>query len=1068
MRTRLTALSLDRGWASRARRFVKRPDYTLLWPLGFAATLAVSAALALGLIDKLEAEQVAVLHSARVERELQHLLRLTVDVETATRGFVIAHDPVFLAPATHALPQIDAALDELRTLAADSAAVAGSVRDLERAVVLRVAHARAEQADAQAGKPVGIDGMLASKDLQDRIRTVVARVGAQESALRERSMERSAQARIALKTAIALSTLVLGALGWMWFRARRRLQRTQDNYRHLFSIAADGMALVGADGCILQVNASYADMLGYSEWELIGMDFTLLKHPAERAHAREALQTLLGDDPQVLRNERRYLRKDGSEVWVRSTMSRTRRTADGSAQLLAIAEDVSERIHNEELLRRSSVLLSNAGRMAAIDGWFLAFPGGPLHVGAHLKRLLSLDDDRPAALLARLTAPSRTVLLRALSRCRRKGSAFDIELEADSASAPIMLRVMGQPAFGPHGLAGIDGAVQDITEQKRAQRSLLKSERRFRAAAQVTNDGIWDWDVAAGAIWRSPSIAALVGLDRDALDGSPAAWQHLIHPDDRAAVGASVASVLEGAADEFQATYRVLRADGSHTYVLDKACALRDDSGAVVRMVGGIVDLTERRRSQQALMGMAASVPDGDSEAFFLTLLTHLMAAIGADGGAIARPVAQDPAQMTTVAALVDGKPLGRLDYALAGSPCARFDLVDEYVMPDGLSAACPDARGLPGVQARAYAGHRLVATDGRPLGVIFTVFRNPIADQEGMTAVLRVFAARAGAELERMDGAARMREQAALLDEAREAIVVLGLDLVVKFWNRGAELMYGILPQQSMGNPVLFCYEEAQTARAALAAVLECGEWRGESVQRRGDGSILTVDESWTLVRDDQGAPHSILKVGSDVTDKRAAEEHIRRLAYYDALTGLPNRRLLMDRLRQLILRNGRQRRHGALLFIDMDNFKTLNDTHGHDAGDEFLRQTAARLRACVRAEDTVGRLGGDEFVILLDSLDPVAQVASRQARAVGASVVNAFRLPVRIGAIEHRSTASVGIVLVPGGDADADALLRRADQAMYQAKNGGRNAVVMADEIDHAQQMVLLDAARRAELAP
>jgi diguanylate cyclase (GGDEF)-like protein/PAS domain S-box-containing protein len=1034
----------------RARRWVRRLEHAVLWPLGFTATLALFTALVLGLIDELEVQQTAIVRSARVEREMEQMLELTVDVETAMRAYAISHDPAFLEPARRALPRIDAGLDSLRALTAGSPAVAEAVRALEATVRQRVGHAQALHANTADGKPLRAERMVEARQLQDRTRAVVEQVGAQEGALRQQSAARSARVRLDLKAVIALSTLVLGALGWMWFRERRRLQRTQDNYRSLFAGAANGIALVDADGHIVQANASYAGMLGYAQSELVGEDFTWLKHPDERQHAREALRVLLGSDQKVLRNERRYLRRDGTVVWVRSTMSSSRETADGSPQVLVIAEDVSERIRHEELLRRSAVLLQNAGRMAAIDGWFLALPSGALHIGAHLKKLLRLDDDRPVALLARLGARSRRVLLRALAGCRRTQRPFDIELEAHGASAPVVLRVMGQPAQGPHGLSGIDGAVQDITEQKRIQRRLGKSELRFRAAAQVTNDGIWDWDIAAGTIWRSPSIAALVGLDTRELDDSPAAWQHLIHPDDRAAVRASSERVLRGTADEFQAEYRVRRTDGSYIYVLDKACALHDDSGEVVRMIGGIRDLTERRRSQQALMGMAASVPNGDSDTFLRTLLTHMQAAIGADGGAIARP--DESGRMRTLAAVVDGKPLGALHYELAGSPCAQLVSLGEYIVPDGLAAVCPDAAGLPGLQARAYAGRHLVAADGRLLGVIFALFREPIGDPDVLTAVLRVFAARAGAELERMDGAARMREQAALLDRAREAIVVLGLDLDVKFWNRGAELMYGITSQQSLGGTVLSCYEEELAARAALAAVLENGEWRGDSVQRGRDGGVLTVDESWTLVLDDQGAPHSILKVGSDVTEKRADEEQIRRLAYYDTLTGLPNRRLLMDRLKQLILRNERHGRHGALLFIDMDNFKSLNDTHGHEAGDEFLRQTAARLRACVRADDTVARLGGDEFVILLDSLDAEADSAAQQARAIGASIVNAFRQPVRIGTVEHSSTASVGVVLMREAHDGVDALLRQADQAMYQAKNGGRNAVVLAQDAEQA----------------
>lgn len=1052
----------ENKWRHRLRRLLRRLEHAVLWPLGFTVTLALSTAMVLGLVDELEFEQMAIMRSARVEREVERMLELTVDVEIATRGYAISHDPAFLKPANRALPQIDAGLGRLRSLTTDSPAVAAALRELEARIRQRVERAQASQVNAADGKPPHAEDMAEARQLQGRVLAVIEEVGAQERALRQQSATRSARVRVALKAVIVLSTLVLGALGWMWFRARCRLQRTQDNYRSMFAGAANGMVLIDADGRIVQANASYAEMLGYAPWELVGGDFTLLKHPDERQHAQAALRALFDTEQEVLRNERRYLRRDGSPVWVRSTMSRSRETADDSPQVLVVAEDVSERIRNEELLRRSAVLLQNAGRMAAIDGWFLALPTGTLHIGAHLKNLLRLDDERPDALLARLSPRSRYALLRALTSCRWALRPFDIELEADSASTPLVLRVMGQPAQGPHGLSGIDGAVQDITEQKRIQRSLRKSELRFRAAAQVTNDGIWDWDIGAGIIWRSPSIAALVGLDAGELDDTQDAWQRLIHPEDRGAVRASFEPVLRGMADEFQAEYRVRHADGSYINVLDKACVLHDDSGQLVRMIGGIRDLTERRRSQQALMGMAASVPNGDSRTFFRTLLIHLLAAIGADGAAIARP--EEGGRMRTLAAVVDGEPLDELYYPLAGTPCAQLVSQGEHIVPDGLGVTCSEAAGLPGLQARAYAGRRLEAADGRPLGVMFALFREPIVDPDGLTAVLRVFAARAGAELERMDGAACVREQAALLDRAREAIVVLGLDLNVRFWNRGAEFMYGIMSQQALSSSVLSCYEEERAARTALAAVLENGEWRGDSVQRRRDGSVLAVDESWTLVRDDRGAPHSILKVGSDVTEKRAAEEQIRRLAYYDTLTGLPNRRLLMDRLKQIILRNDRHGRNGALLFIDMDNFKSLNDAHGHEAGDEFLRQTAARLRACVRADDTVARLGGDEFVILLDSLDTEARIASQQARAIGASIVNAFRQPVRIGSIEHASTASVGAVLIREANDGVDALLRQADQAMYLAKNGGRNAVVMAEDANQAHAVPAADDLVRA----
>lgn len=1032
----------DARGASSMHEATRRAGRAWSWPAGFVAALALSGVLSHSLIGDLQRQQARAAESATVERELRGMLQLTVDVDAAASGFALTRDPASLAPAAHALAQLQRSLDTLRTRSAVPQDIDGAIAALHQEAGQRLAGVLAAQADAVEGRPVRFDRLDASRGLQDRIRPVIARVDALEQASRAAGTERAGVLAFGLRTADLLSTLVLAFLGVMWFRARRRLQHAEDNYLHLFSSAGKGMALVASDGRIVQSNAGFAAMLGHDGVVPAGTSLASIEAPAERGTTMAALGALFGGERDVVRCERRYVRRDGAEVWLRSTMSRARDAAFGAPRVLVIAEDVTERVRNEELLRRSSVLLSNAGRMAAIDGWFLALPSGELQLGQHLEQLLRPGPDPSSALRQRLTGRSRRTLLAALSCCRRTGRPFDVRIELDDGARRV-LRVLGQPAHASHGVSGIEGAVQDITEQCRVQHSLLKSEQRFRAAAQVSNDGIWDWDIAAGTMWRSRSIAELVGLAEQGLGGGLSAWQALIHPDDRPAARACFVPVIEGGADELRAEYRVRRADGSYAWVQDNARVLRDEKGAIVRMVGTIRDVTERRRMQQAVMGMAASVPAGSSMAYFQVLLRHLLQALGADGGVVARAAG---AGMRTIAAQVDAHELAGLEHDPADPPCAQLAMQDELIVPDGMAELYPDARGLPGLRARAFAGRRLCAADGRFLGVMFVMFREPLAESAVLGAALQVFATRAAAELERLDAAARLQEQAALLDHARESITVLGLDLTLRFWNRGAEAMYGFPAEEALGSPVFSCYRDQAVARAALAAVLAHGEWRGESVQLRRDGVALTVDESWTLVRGVDGAPDGILKVGSDVTEKRAAEERVRRMAYYDNLTGLPNRRLLMDRLAQLRLRAARQGRCGALLFVDLDNFKRLNDQFGHDAGDEFLRQAAARLTGCVRADDTVARLGGDEFVILLDGLDADPQAASRQAYAVAASMVTAFRLPVEIGSIVHMSTVSVGAVLVQDDREPVDRLLRRADRAMYRAKNGGRDAIVVA----------------------
>ena len=182
---------------------------------------------------------------------------------------------------------------------------------------------------------------------------------------------------------------------------------------------------------------------------------------------------------------------------------------------------------------------------------------------------------------------------------------------------------------------------------------------------------------------------------------------------------------------------------------------------------------------------------------------------------------------------------------------------------------------------------------------------------------------------------------------------------------------------------------------------------------------------------------------IAQDITERKAAEEHINTLAYYDPLTRLPNRRLLRDRMKQALASCSRSGRGGALFFIDLDNFKTLNDTLGHDIGDFLLQQVAQRLHTCVREVDTVARLGGDEFVVLLADLSEEPGEAAAQARTVGEKILAVLDQPQLLAGYAHRSTASIGIALFGRGPTTANDLLKQADIAMYQAKAAGRNAL-------------------------
>ncbi|WP_407704159.1 putative bifunctional diguanylate cyclase/phosphodiesterase [Xylophilus rhododendri] len=207
--------------------------------------------------------------------------------------------------------------------------------------------------------------------------------------------------------------------------------------------------------------------------------------------------------------------------------------------------------------------------------------------------------------------------------------------------------------------------------------------------------------------------------------------------------------------------------------------------------------------------------------------------------------------------------------------------------------------------------------------------------------------------------------------------------------------------------------------------------------------GNIYWVSISGAPIFDKEGRFGGYRGIGRSITERKRVEDEIERLAFYDALTGLPNRRLLLDRLTGALDRCRERTQRGALLFIDLDNFKDLNDTMGHDVGDSLLERVANRIVSCARPGDTVARLGGDEFVVMLEGLPHADDEATQAVSAVARHVLEALNHPYLLEGYQHHSTPSVGIAFFDGDIESVDDLLKRADLAMYQAKAAGRNTI-------------------------
>jgi diguanylate cyclase (GGDEF)-like protein/PAS domain S-box-containing protein len=281
---------------------------------------------------------------------------------------------------------------------------------------------------------------------------------------------------------------------------------------------------------------------------------------------------------------------------------------------------------------------------------------------------------------------------------------------------------------------------------------------------------------------------------------------------------------------------------------------------------------------------------------------------------------------------------------------------------------------------------------------------------------------------------------------ETQEAILVTDANAIIISVNRAFEELTGYSAAEAIGkNPSILQsgQYDAEFYRSMWCTLRESNSWSGEMCDKRKDGTLYPKWLTITAVRNDAGDVTHYVAIFMDLSERKRAEEEIQRLAFFDTLTQLPNRRLLMDRLDQVLAISQRSGSYGALMFLDLDNFKTLNDTQGHGIGDLLLIDVAARLKLCVRESDTVARLGGDEFVVILQELSDSAIHAANLAETVAEKIVSALNEPYLLNNSEHHSSVSVGVCLFHGRDIKLEELLKRADTAMYQAKQGGRNMV-------------------------
>ena len=537
-------------------------------------------------------------------------------------------------------------------------------------------------------------------------------------------------------------------------------------------------------------------------------------------------------------------------------------------------------------------------------------------------------------------------------------------------------------------------------------------------AQRIAHLGSWEYDSSTNLWTWSDEVFRMLGIDRQPANVSTLVLFEQVHPEDRASVSRTYERALKNRTP-FDISYRVCMTDGRIKWLHARGSSSKNEMGHTV-MAGTVQDITASKHEEAAREALSRErllLLESTGEGIYgmdrkgkCTFINQ--AASRMLGDAVADIIGRD------IHALVHHKHADGSPYPLQECPVYQTSLTGEAIQSIEEVFWCKDGTPLP----VEYSAH-------------------PIRDAEQVSGTVVIFSDIS----ERRRTEAEMRI-AATAFETQEGIFITDANGVILRVNSAFSAITGYTAAEAMGKKPRFRSSGRHDSAfygAMWARLKTTGVWKGEIWNRRKNGEVYPESVTITAVRgEDQAVSHYVATV-HDITERKAAEEKIHQLAFYDALTTLPNRRLLQDRLEQALATSGRSLHHGAVLFIDLDKFKQLNDTLGHDYGDLLLQKVAQRLQACVRQADTVARWGGDEFVVLLQELSASAKEAAEETAQVGSKIMAALNQPYDLKDQVYESTPSMGATLFLGQTSSSDELLKQADLAMYRAKGAGRNTL-------------------------
>lgn len=595
---------------------------------------------------------------------------------------------------------------------------------------------------------------------------------------------------------------------------------------------------------------------------------------------------------------------------------------------------------------------------------------------------------------------------------------------------------------------------QKALELQRGELQIHEKDHLLAESQRIAHIGSWSWDLTTQRVIWSDETYRIYGLDQTSFKPTQRAFFSLIHPDDQAMIQAWYSSCTH-VDTPTELEFRILRPNGDMRFINGRGSLERNAFGQPLRMFGTVQDITERKRAelyQQHQSHILSLIADRAPLKYLLESMTRDIEHINPKtictillldeyGQHLHHGAA--PSMPEFYIRAIDGTAIG-----LGIGSCGTAAFTGERAIVENIQTHpwWADYKDLA-TQAGLAAcwSQPILSLHGKVLGTFAIYHTQPSSPSPEDIRLIETEARLTALAIEKDKDRTRLELAASVFTHAREGIMITDAQAKIVDVNETFTQITGYARSEVLGkNPRILSSGRhgAEFYITFWSDLNTKGFWSGEIWNCRKNGEAYAQMQTISRVQDDAGTTINYVSLFTDITESKKHQQQLEHIAHYDALTQLPNRVLLADRLKQALAHSHRSGSSLAVLYIDLDGFKNVNDSYGHDLGDQLLITIASRWSDALREGDTLARIGGDEFVVILGDLEQ-----SEPYQTILERLLNIAYEPISLNQHLLRVSASIGVTLYPQDYSEADQLLRHADQAMYLAKQAGKNCFHLFD---------------------